>query len=165
MTVVRACPGSEEANMPNTWVVVADSGSARIFGAKSPVEPLEELVDFTHPEALVSGRRLVSDRAGRTTDSHGRSHSFESEDSPREHEARTFARLLGHEICLARARGDFDHLLLVAPPRFLGSLRSSLDAETRKRIDGELASDFVGLSAQEIRARLAENLELTETAH
>jgi protein required for attachment to host cells len=165
MTVVRACPGSEEANMPNTWVVVADSGSARIFGADSPVGPLQELADFMHPEALVAERRLVSDRAGRATDSHGRSHSYESEDSPREVEARTFAKLLGHEICLARARGDFDHLLLVAPPRFLGSLRASLDDETRKRIDRELPSDYVALSATEIRARLPENLDFVATSH
>lgn len=151
--------------MPSTWVVVADSGSARIFGADSPVGPLEELADFTHPEALVSERSLVSDRAGRATDSHGRSHSYESEDSPREVEARNFAKLLGHEICLARARGDFEHLLLVAPPRFLGNLRASLDAETRKRVDSELPSDFVSLSAREIRARLPENLDFAAQAH
>ena len=158
MTIVRACPGSEEAYMPNTWIVVADSGSARVFGADSPAGPLEELMDFTHPEALVNERRLVSDRAGRTTNSQGRSHSYSSQDSPREHEARAFAKLLGDEICLARARGDFEHLLLVAPPRFLGSLRASLDPETRKRIDKELASDFADLSAKEIRERLTEDL-------
>jgi protein required for attachment to host cells len=151
--------------MPNTWVVVADSGSARVFGADSPVGPLKELADFMHPEAMVKERRLVSDRAGRTTDSHGRSHSYEREDSPREVEARNFAKLLGHEICLARARGDFDHLLLVAPPRFLGRLRAALDAETRKRIDSELPSDLVAMSAKEIRARLPENLDFGVTAH
>jgi protein required for attachment to host cells len=151
--------------MPNTWVVVADSGSARIFGAESPVGPLQELADFAHPEAGVAERELVSDRAGRTSDSHGRSHSYEGEDSPREVEARTFAKLLGHEICLARARGDFDRLLLVAPPRFLGELRASLDAQTRKHINSELPSDFVALSAEEIRARLPENLDFEVRAH
>jgi len=151
--------------MPNTWVVVADSGSARIFGADSPVGPLEELADFAHPEALVTERSLVSDRAGRTTDSQGHSHTYEGEDSPREVEARTFAKLLGHEICLARARGDFEHLLLVAPPRFLGNLRASLDAETRKHVGSELPSDFVALSAEEIRARLPENLDFEVEAH
>ncbi len=151
--------------MPNTWVVVADSGSARIFTADSPLGPLVEFADYAHPEALVNERRLVSDRAGRTTDSHGRSHAYESEDSPQEHEFKAFARLLGEEICLARAKGEFDHLFLVAPPQFLGMLRASLDAETGKRIETELSKNLVGLSAAEIRARLPESLYTGSAAH
>jgi protein required for attachment to host cells len=151
--------------MPNIWVVVADSGSARIFKADSPTGPLQELADFTHPEALVEERQLVSDRAGRTRDSQGRAHSYEGEESPRAHEAKAFAKMLGDEICLARAKGDFDRLLLVAAPRFLGRLRAALDDETRKRIDSELPNDLVDMSVEEIRARLPAQLGPGVTSH
>ena len=140
--------------MPNTWVVVADSGAARIFSTESPTSALVEREDYANPEARVSERRLTSDRPGRTTDSGGRSHSYSSDESPRETESRAFARLLADRLSGARAKGEFDRLVLVAAPAFLGRLRAALDNETRKRVEGELSADLVGMTADEIRARL-----------
>jgi protein required for attachment to host cells len=155
----------KEAEMPNTWVVVADSGSARIFTADTPLDRLTEKEDYAHSEARVSESKLVSDRQGRTKDSQGRRHAFSAETSPREAEARAFARLLAGRLQTARTRGDLERLLLIAAPEFLGLLRASLDDETRKRVQSELPLNLVSLTAQEIRARLPERLYPSIATH
>lgn len=144
--------------MTSTWVVVADSGSARIFTADSATGPLVEKEDYAHPEARVAERTLASDRPGRTVDSSGRRHAFSGEESPRRHEANAFAKLLGKRLAGARAKHEFDHLVLVAAPAFLGMLRGSLDAETRKCVESELSLDLVSFRPEEIRTRLPEML-------
>ena len=151
--------------MPNTWVVVADSGSARIFTADSPIGALLEREDYAHPEARVRERRLVSDRKGQTTDSTGRRHAYASEVSPRETESRAFAKLLADRLKKARAKGDLDQLVLVAAPEFLGKLRAALDDETRKRIDTELSLDLTALTPKDIRERLLARLQPEAGAH
>lgn len=144
--------------MPNTWIVVADSGSARIFTTDSPAGELVEREDYAHSEARVKEGRLVSDRMGQTTDSTGRHHSYAGGVTPQEEESRAFARLLANRLRGARAEGDLDRLVLVAAPEFLGKLRAALDDETRKRVESELSLNLTSLSAREIRARLPEDL-------
>ena len=140
--------------MANTWVVVADSGSARIFTADSPQGELLEREDYAHSEARVKESQLVSDRQGRTVGSSGRLHTYSSEETPRDAESRAFARLLADRLRGARVEGELDRLVLVAAPEFLGRLRSALDDETRKHIESELSLNLTTLTAKEIRSRL-----------
>lgn len=145
--------------MSNTWVVVADSGAARIFSAASPVGPLEEREDFAHPEARVRERALASDKPGRAFDSFGKGrHSMGQQEGPRERSAMDFARLLAGRIGGARAKGEIDRVVLVAAPEFLGMLRASLDDETKKRVESEFAFNLVSMRPDEIRAHLPERL-------
>ncbi len=151
--------------MPNTWVVVADSGSARIFMADSPTGKLVEREDYAHSEARVPERRLVSDRKGQTMNSQGRRHAFSANVAPQEAESLAFARLLAERLEGARAEGELDHIVLVAAPEFLGKLRAALDGETRKHVDAEMALNLTSLRADEIHARLLEKLGPESPAH
>jgi len=151
--------------MPNTWIVVADSGSARIFTADSPTGKLVEREDYAHSEARVPERRLVSDRKGQTMNPQGRRHAFSGAVAPEETESRAFAKLLADRLDGARAEGDLEHIVLVAAPEFLGKLRAAMGHETRKRVDAELALNLTTLPADEIHARLLEKLEPAGPAH
>lgn len=151
--------------MPNTWVVVADGGSARIFTAETPTGELTEREDYANTEARVRERRLVSDRKGQTVSSSGRRHAYAGEVGPQETETRAFARLLAERLRGARAEGELEHLVLVAAPEFLGKLRKALDGETRKCVESEWSLDLTTLSPREIRARLPEELYPRATAH
>jgi protein required for attachment to host cells len=141
--------------MQRTWVVVADSARARIFQAKSPVGPLIELDDQVHPESRLRALDINADRPGRTHDSAGRGrHAMESEVSPREQDAREFARELADRLDKARAEGLFGNLVLVAAPAFLGLLREALPKQTRERVTFELDKYLVTHSPADIRAHL-----------
>lgn len=151
--------------MPNTWIVVADSGSARIFMADSPTGKLTEREDYAHSESRVPERQLVSDRKGQTMNPQGRRHAFSGAEAPQETESRAFAKLLADRLEGARTEGELDHIVLVAAPEFLGKLRAALDDETRKHVDAELSLNLTSLRAEEIRAKLLEKLERAGPAH
>lgn len=85
--------------MGKTWIVAADAIRARILELDAENRKLVELEDLTNPEGRMQDRELQSDAEPR----------FNA------HKARTQHR--------------FDALMLVAPPKFLGALRSELDKE------------------------------------
>ena len=129
--------------MPNTWVVVADSTRARILTLEQ--RALTELEDLVHPASRTADHDLVSDRGGRTFDSsrQGGRHTMEPQHTPKEVEVEAFARELAQRLHAARARGEFDELILIAAPQFLGQLSAHLDEVTQRlvtrRIDKNLA--------------------------
>jgi protein required for attachment to host cells len=47
-------------------------------------------------------------------------------------------------------RGDFESLIIVAPPRTLGELRKHYHKEVQKRLTGEIAKDLTGHPVEEI---------------
>ena len=58
--------------MWKTWVVVAESSRAKIYGMKNLRTPLVELDDLIHPEGRLHARDLTSSRPGRAYDISGR---------------------------------------------------------------------------------------------
>ncbi len=142
-----------------TWVVVADSSAARIFGADEPTGPIVELEGITHPEGRMLARELTSDLPGRAFASagHGR-HTMESEVGPRQQAAVDFAHFLAKRLDKARVHRELERLILVSPPDFLGLMRKVLNTETRRLVLLELDHNFVRLPPKEIRERLPEQL-------
>ena len=145
--------------MASTWVVVADSSAARIFDAPLATGAISEIESFVHTEARMHERDLRTDQPGSTKDRAGYArHGIEPRTSPKEHEAMVFARMLAETIERARAKSQVERVLLVAPPEFLGHLRSALDANTRKIVEREFNFNVVRLAPDEIRKRLPERL-------
>ena len=145
--------------MASTWVVVADSSAARIFDAPLATGAISEIESFVHTEARMHERDLGTDQPGSTKDRAGYArHGIEPRTSPKEHEAMVFARMLAETIERARAKSQVERVLLVAPPEFLGHLRSALDANTRKIVEREFNFNVVRLAPDEIRKRLPERL-------
>lgn len=79
---------------------------------------------------------------------------MEVETPPKRHEAIRFAKRVGDMLEGARSAGDFDRLVLVAEPRFLGLLRDNLSQETIKRVGLEIDKNLVQQAPQVIRERL-----------
>ena len=74
---------------------------------------------------------------------------MEEEVSLKQHEAILFAREISDRLELARARGEFDELTLVAAPAFLGLLRENLNAATRKLVVRTIDKNLVQRSEAE----------------
>lgn len=145
--------------MPATWVVVADSSAARIFDADSPNGALQEIASYAHPEGRAHEGDLRTDQPGVTKDRMGYArHGLEPKVKPKEQEAIAFARSLADRIEAARAKSEIERVILVAPPEFLGHLRSVLDADARKIVVGEHNINVVKLRPEEIRKHLPEKL-------
>jgi protein required for attachment to host cells len=78
------------------------------------------------------------------------------EESAHERTVSVFARDIAGKLEHARTTHEFDQLVLVAPPRFLGLLRGSLDDGTAKLVIGSLDKDLAHSKESELGAQLAE---------
>ncbi len=130
--------------MKSTWIVVAESARARIFIMPGIGGKLQEVTDLSHPESRLHDTELSSDLPGRTFDSQGQGrHRMEPTTDPKEREARAFAAEIARHIERGRNEGNFDALVLIAPPKFLGRLRAELTKPARDTLVGELDKNLV----------------------
>lgn len=143
--------------MEKTWIVVADASRARLLVRTGKGGSLEEPEDLVHPEGRMPDRDIVSDRPGRSFDSAGEGrHAMEPRTDPGQEAAQEFAREVADVLEGHRAKGDFQRLILIAAPRFLGMLRDHLGKDTRRLVDGELDKDLVRADLEEILRHLPE---------
>ena len=119
--------------MNQTWILVGDGSHARFFEAADAVSPWLMLhrVDREHS-------REKTDRA-ETHEDHG------------EHE---FARQLAKELETARESGKFKHLVLVAPPKFLGQLRAELATPLTACVVKSFDKDYTQMAEGELPAHV-----------
>lgn len=145
--------------MRNTWVVVADQSQARIFEAPKPLGPLVELERLDHAAGTKRGIEILSDRPGRAFDSVGGGrHAMEPEVDPKQAEAMKFAREIVGRLEKGRTAGQYDRLVLVAGPQFLGLLRQSMSPALADLVSVEIPKNLGQHDARQIRAHLPERL-------
>lgn len=126
------------------WVVVAESSHARIFHCEKAGAELEEATSLVHPESRLHAQDIHSDLPGRTFDSGGEGrHAMYPNTDPKRHEAEVFARELMSHIESARARGEFQELILAASPTFLGLLRERMSSALRQQLIHTVAKNLV----------------------
>ncbi len=113
--------------MAQTWILVGDGSHARLFLVE----------DATLPWQLV---RKV-DRE------HSREKTSEGHEDRGEHD---FARKLVGELETGRQQGTFERLVLVAPPKFLGQLRSELQAPLAACVVRSVDHDYTKMSEGEL---------------
>jgi len=118
---------------------------------------------LTDETAHLHDRDLVWDKPGRVFDhappATGRRgsvghHGTGGERSPRKHEAESFARTIVAELAKARNAGEFDRLVLLAGPAFLGLLRDALPKTLERVIAAQVNKDLVHQSEAAITAHL-----------
>jgi protein required for attachment to host cells len=143
-------------------VVVADQGEARLYLRLSAAS-MRLIGKYENPAAHLHDRDLKSDRPGRVYNSaaapRGRRgamahHATGGERTPRRQLATVFARRIAAAIRAAAKGAPFDRLILVAEPRFLGTLRRALPAALRAKATVQIAKDLMHLPAAELRARV-----------
>lgn len=136
-------------------VLVADGAKALVL-ADSGIPPapklavMETLVE-PHPSTAEQG----TDRPGRVHESATTARSaVETTDFHAEAEA-AFLKRVAERLEEAMAASGAERLLLVAPPKALGTLREALGPQARARLDGEVAKDLVRMTVDEITQRIA----------
>ena len=120
--------------MEKTWIVVAESTRARIFFAKNRVQPLEELHSLSFPEGRLRDQDIVTDRPGRTHESANDSRSAMEAPDIRDQQQHEFAREICSYLEKGRNKNQYEALVLVAPPTFLGALRDVMNGHLGKMV-------------------------------
>lgn len=138
-----------------TWVIVADAARVRSYAMSGSGGAWAEVEGGTFDNTALHGhsRDVGSDRPGRTVDSAGgRRHAQEARTDPHRQEKRKFAEALADRM--EERCGEFDALILIAPPQIMGDLRKALGPQTAKRVVAEIAKDMTKLPLQDLQARL-----------
>lgn len=128
-----------------TWVVVADTGRARIFEAGRKLDELVEVQGFVHG--------MHRDKAGANPHGHaggGIHHGLESAETLKEHEVAASATALAGFLLQAFNQERFRDMVLVAAPDFLGELRKVLDVHVQAVISRAIDKDLTRYSTGEL---------------
>jgi protein required for attachment to host cells len=98
----------------------------------------------------------MSDRPGRSYESFGGArHAIERENDPRQREAVRFARRIARRLDEARRKDEFERLVVVAGPPFLGLLREAMSKPTKARVEREIRKDLVHGPIKVLREHLS----------
>jgi protein required for attachment to host cells len=145
--------------MATTWVLVAHEAGARVFENLGPGKGLRLLEEIDHPEGRQRDGDFDADRPGRSFQRNAgdvRRSAMSRSEGPHDRAISDFARALAGKLQNARTAGQYDRLVLVAPPKFLGLLRSSLDAPTEGCVVGSLNKDLAASDQKELVKQLGE---------
>jgi protein required for attachment to host cells len=126
--------------MSDTWVLVAESSRAKLYKVNGRLAPLTEIEAMVNPASRMREAELVSDDAG--------------SDSAHERESLQFAKRLANRLDSGRTSGDFNRLVLVAPPQFLGHLRNHLSKESMSMVYRQIDKNLVQKSKTVLRTYL-----------
>jgi protein required for attachment to host cells len=145
-----------------TLIVVADSAKARFLKESEDHRKLVPAgdADMLAPKARRPDRDLVTDKPGRgfSTARDGRRGGFESPHDPHKLEKHNFTAELAERLDEACSSRRFDRIVLVAPRRSLGELRTLLSPRVRKAVSHEVAKDLTASSPTALRKALADAL-------
>ncbi len=142
--------------MAGTWVVVADSNKARFFTYASKNEPMQEHEGMLHAEGRLKNQDEVSDKQGGLAGGHGEGgHAFEAPTDLKKYEAEVFAKQIADKLEHGRVNHDYDKLILVAPPAFLGALRQSMNDHVVNLVSSSLDKNLVSETEVAIRAHIS----------
>lgn len=117
-----------------TWIVTADAVEARIFTERTRAGALRELPELrmyaTDAERSAGRRQQATVHA-----STGAGRHSAGEGAPAREAERRFLKRVAKELMASGTRGDFDRLVLMGPPRALGTLKQALAPAIAARVD------------------------------
>jgi len=140
------------------WMLVADGRRARVLVEQRRGAPLEERADLAME---ISEDELYDpqDRPPRNSNRVGQGrHAVDKGRNLHEAEEEKFLKRVAERVGEADKSNQFEHLIIAAPPRALGMLRSMLPANTQGRICATTPKDLVDEETPRLRERLQELL-------
>ena len=132
------------------WYVIADGGRAR-FVERDEEGAFRTLSSFVSTELHQSAHELGRDRPARVKESASPSrHAVEPRRDLHEAAKEEFVRTVGTELAHRHGQGQFDELVLVAPPGVIAELKDSLSKPTAKAVVKELHKDLTKVPDHEL---------------
>jgi protein required for attachment to host cells len=142
------------------WILVADRSKARIFHRAKPSEGIHLVEEIIHPEGRLKEHEILSDRPGRTFSNVGTTrHGYAPRVDPLDQIGLNFAKVLASKLELARSQNRFERIVLVAAPKLLGMIRTSLDPKTQGLLLKSMDKDYSYQSDLEIIKQLDQSLQ------
>lgn len=136
------------------WIVVCDGGKALVLEniGDRMFPNLHTREVHEHPDSSTTAQG--SDAPGRVYQSVGGARSSIEQTDWHDEGEQAFLKKLMDRLNLAITTGETKALIIVAPPRALGMIRSACSAAVQKAVIAELAKDLVKMPVHEIEKQL-----------
>lgn len=139
----------------DAFVVVADGRKMLFLRNEGDAEHPNLIVERVREQDNPSDGDQKTDRPGRSFSSVGPGRSAYEETDFHQLEEDRFAAETAELLKKRALRGDFESLIIVAPPRTLGELRKHYHKEVEQRLLGELDKDLTGHPVDQIEKALS----------
>jgi protein required for attachment to host cells len=146
-----------ELKKPVIWILVADSKQAKIYvrkraaGSEQELAPVGATLYAESSEIHETGRN----RLGREFESAGSArHMSEPHADVGEEIRRHFAKAIATYLNAARAKREFNRLVLIVPAKLLGDLRPHLHKTVKLSVIAELSKDLTHFDNKALAAHL-----------
>ncbi len=137
------------------YYVIADGGRARLV-ERDEAGAFRTISSFVSTELHKSAHELGRDRPARVQESAGPSrHAVEPRRDLHEAAKEDFIRTLAADLASLHAQGEFDRLVLVAPPGALTELKAALSKPTSEIVVRELQKDLTKVPDHDLAAHLS----------
>jgi protein required for attachment to host cells len=153
---------------PRIWLLVADGGTAMVFSSYAAQAP-----GGARLHALPGGSFRRKSRVKHSGEKPGRSmaspatgiiHGGPSrEDDERDAEDNFITDVLAWLVAPGNMM-QFDHLIIAAPPRPLGSLRAAMPKKLAAKVLKEIRADLIKAPIKDIERRIAGQLNRVQAA-
>lgn len=134
--------------MIDTWIVVADGGSARIFASPADFSSLKLVLERKNGHH-------IGEHPGNPDKGDGGGHHKEEI---------AFAEDLGREIVSVVMSHEVRDVIVVAPGRFLSDLVTSMPASAAAHVKGKINKDYTKVKAHDLANRVKQALAHTPAA-
>jgi protein required for attachment to host cells len=145
-----------------TWILVANTSGAKLFSAELREDTWTLLKHFDHPQGRETSKEMSpSSPPGRMQQGQsagGHHTAVEQRTTPKEAEVERFAQHLASHLEQSIAQRQYDQVVLVAPPHFLGALKGALGKQAGKHVRATLSKDVIMFEPAEIRERLLDEV-------
>lgn len=140
---------------PKHWVLVADSGQARILELQRKPYEFRLVSDQVSATQHQTNKELISDASGRVYSTKGAgTHAMAPRADPHDLAEEQFVRSLAKTLDKANRLGAFDHLAIIADPKTLGRLRRSMDKAVASRVTEEHTMNLASLPLGALEPRV-----------
>jgi protein required for attachment to host cells len=137
------------------WYVIADSGRAR-FVAQDENGAFRTVLSFVASDMHKRSSDLGRDRPARVKESANTArHAVEPRRDLHEAAKEDFIALVAEEIAAEHGNGQFDQLVLVAPPKVLPELKQKLSKPMAALVVTDLQKDLTKIPDHDLTEHLA----------
>jgi protein required for attachment to host cells len=140
--------------LPNapTCIVACSAAHARFWRSDSRFGAWRRINEMNDPAASQREAEFSSDRPGRSFNSVGKGrHAMSQPQTGQNHEKLIFARQIAKYLNQSIANSDFLHVALIAPPKFLGIVKTELSNTTLRAVVLEESKNLTDLNDAEIK--------------
>lgn len=134
----------------NTWVVVANSNSCKIYKYSVNPHKLSLIKELQHLENKLKDTDLTSSKPGRYQSDNGAHGAYSQQTDPKMNHIESFIREVAHDLDHSRSTNDYQHLILIMPPKIKGIFHEHANKHVYDLIKHTIEKDVVNLQDGEL---------------